>query len=256
MPADEESADAPAVKGRYLYAIVEGTPGPYDFNGMDDGPVYAVGDGEVAAVVSDLPSQKLRPERRRLFVHHDVLKRLMDRHAVLPMVFGLIADSPEAVHRLLLTNGDAFREQFARVRGKVEMGLHVTWDVPNIFEFILTLHPDLQAARDHMFRGSREPLYQEKIELGRQFEQALAREREHHTDSINEALTPYCAEIIAAKPRNEKEIANLACLVAREQLKEFEKAVVDVAKRYDTHYAFDFNGPWPPHNFATLELQW
>ena len=107
--------------------------------------VYAIGDGPIAAVVSDLPDKKVRPERRRLAAHHEVLRRLMADHTVLPMAFGLIADGPESVHRILRLNRDVFDEQLERLRGKVEMGLRVNWDVPNIFEYIVASHPELAA---------------------------------------------------------------------------------------------------------------
>src|SRR5207253_2672636 len=114
----EQQPRAATARGRYLYAIIDGGENtqPLGFTGLDGGEVYALGDEQVAAVVSDLPDRRVRPERRRLAAHHDVLKRLMADRAVLPMAFGLIADSPEAVRRILRLNRDAFDEQLERVR--------------------------------------------------------------------------------------------------------------------------------------------
>ena len=47
-------------------------PRPLGFAGIDGGEVYALGDGRIAGVVSDLPDRKVRPERRRLAAHHEV----------------------------------------------------------------------------------------------------------------------------------------------------------------------------------------
>ena len=47
---------------------------------------------------------------------------------------------------------------------------------------------------------------------------------------------------------------NLACLVDRDRLKEFETGVVEAARGFNNDFAFDFNGPWPPHNFVDVEL--
>lgn len=47
---------------------------------------------------------------------------------------------------------------------------------------------------------------------------------------------------------------NLACLVDRTRIKEFEAGVVEAARSFSNDYAFDFNGPWPPHNFVEIEL--
>ena len=55
---------AAATGGRYLYAIVSG-PGErqYEFAGINGAPVYTISNGKVAAVVSDIPNDKIRPER-------------------------------------------------------------------------------------------------------------------------------------------------------------------------------------------------
>ena len=242
--------------GRYLYAVIE-TSKPVDLGlvGIDGGAVYAISDGQVAAVVSDLPNEKLRPERRRLAAHHDVLKRLMETETVLPMVFGIIAGGPEAIRRILKKNQEAFVEQLQRFSGKVEMGLRVCWDVPNIFEFFVNNHLDLRQFRDRIYRAGREPSHEEKIELGRTFDQALRQDREDYTEKVMGVLDPLCAEIKENKPRNEREIMNLACLIGRGPQKEFEQAVFAAAKFFDHHYAFDFTGPWPPHNFVDVTLE-
>ena len=68
-------------------------------------------------------------------------------------------------------------------------------------------------------------------------------------------LEPRCAEIVANKPRDEREVMNLACLVDRDRLKDFETGVVEAARGFNNDFAFDFNGPWPPHNFVEVELR-
>ncbi|HEX8199337.1 MAG TPA: GvpL/GvpF family gas vesicle protein [Isosphaeraceae bacterium] len=252
-----EARPVAQAQGRYLYAIIDAGEARMDFafSGLEGARVYALGDGRVAAVVSDLPNQKLRPERRRLAAHHEVLKRLMPEHVVLPMAFGLIAEGTEAVRRLLRLNGEAFTAQIERVRGRVEMGLRVSWDVPNIFDHLIASHPHLGALRDHIFRGGRRPSQEEKIELGRLFDQILTDDRAEVVERITHALRPYCREIKENRPRNEREIANLACLVDLTRQKEFEQGVIDAAGYFDISYAFDFNGPWPPHNFVDIDLQ-
>ncbi len=247
---------APKQTGRYLYAVIHGAEdrdfGPF---GIDGAMVYALSDGQVAAVVSNIHNGKIRPERRRLAAHHDVLKRLTVQGTVLPMSFGIIADGPEAVQRILAANRAAFLEQLRLLDGKLEMGLRVLWDVPNIFEYFVAASAELRALRDHIVRGGREPSHDDQIELGRLFDQTLTRARQDQTEKVTDVLRRCCFEIKENKPRNEREVMNLACLIGRGTEKEFEQGVFEAAKQFDNHYAFDFNGPWPPHNFVELDLQ-
>ncbi|NCC29047.1 MAG: gas vesicle protein GvpFL, partial [Gammaproteobacteria bacterium] len=53
----------------------------------------------------------------------------------------------------------------------------------------------------------------------------------------------------------EKEIMHLACLVDRDAAGRFEQAVLQAARPFDNNYAFDFNGPWAPHNFVEMDIQ-
>ncbi len=242
--------------GCYLYAVIDATADT-DFGpcGIDDGKVYTIANGKVAAVVSDLPDGKVRPERRRLAAHQGVLKRLMAEHTVLPVTFGLVAQGPDAVRRMLAAHGGMLGEQLMRLAGKVEMGLRVLWDVPNIFEFFVNTHADLRLLRDQLFRGAREPSQEDKIALGRLFDRTLAEDRAALTERVLGVLRPHCFEIAESKLRDEREVMTLACLIGRDAQKEFEQAVFAAAKFFDNHYSFDFNGPWPPHSFVEVALQ-
>ena len=244
-------------RGKYLYAIVGG-PGKrhYGFGGINGVPVYTISNGRVAAVVSDVPNGNIRPERRHLAAQQAVLKGLLSAtDAMLPMAFGIIADGPQAIQKILTRNQEAFLKQLQQVNGMVEMGLRVSLDVPNIFEYFVNTHPELRAARDRFLGPYRNPSQEDKIELGRLFDRLLNEDREAYTEKVEEILSRYCQEIKQNKCRHEGEVMNLACLVRRATLDRFEKGVFEAAKLFDNNFTFDYHGPWAPHNFVELELQ-
>ncbi|RJX35693.1 MAG: gas vesicle protein GvpFL [Desulfarculus sp.] len=241
--------------GRYLYAIVADA-GERELGtiGVGSGRVYCVSDGKVSAVVSDLPNRKIRPERRNLAAHQAVLKALMADTTPLPMAFGIIADGPGAIQKILSENQKVFLNELRRVADKVEMGVRITWDVPNIFEYFVNTRSELRSVRDRYFVTNREPSQEDMIEVGRTFDRILSEDREEHTDAVLEMLSPYCHEIKVNNPRDERVVANLACLVERQAQPEFEKGVFKAAGAFDNNYAFDYNGPWAPHNFVDIDL--
>ena len=241
--------------GLYLYAVApspgEGTLG---FPGIDGKPICAISSGRLAAIVSEGPNGKIRPERRNLAAHQDVLKRLMQTTTVLPVSFGIIADGPGAIKKILARSQKAFLEQLNRVMNKVEMGLRVTWDVPNIFEYFVNTHPDLRVARDRLLGNQRGPSQDDKIELGEMFNRMLSEDRDACTEKVMTLLSGCCFEIQPNPCRSEHEVMNLACLVARDKRQAFEAAVFEAAKQFDNNFAFDYNGPWAPHNFVEMNL--
>ena len=239
----------------YLYAIVSGLDGAIlGPIGLEGDTVYSMTSGRVSAVVSGVP-ERLRPERRHLAAHHAVLKRLMaETDAVLPVAFGTVADGRKALCQILSRNHKAVLDTLRQVTRCVEMGLRVTWDVPNIFEHFVDTHPELRAARDRFLTGHREPSQNDKIEVGRLFDRLLSEDRETHAERVEEILAPRCVETKRNTPRNEREVIHLACLVKRDRQEEFEAAVFEAAQLFDNRYAFDYTGPWPPHNFADMAL--
>lgn len=242
--------------GRYLYAIADAsTDGVGETIGVNGAPVYVIPEGPVAAVVSNIAEKRIRPERSKLSAHHGVIKRLMADTTVLPVAFGTIANSLQAVRDILVENRTAFLEQLTRVRGKVEMGLRVTWDVPNIFEYMVHRHLELASLRDAVLGQQRDPSQEDKIELGRLFDRLLNQDRELHTEAVLGVLSPHCVEITQNTPREEREIMHLACLVERDDQKRFEDGVFEAAKLFDNHFAFDFNGPWAPHHFINVAIE-
>jgi hypothetical protein len=243
------------LKGRYLYAVVPGAQQrDYGCVGVNGGNVYTIVDGDIAAVVSDVANQTIRPERRHFAAHQGVLKRLMSEGDLLPMSFGIISNGSKAVRAILSRNNKAVRKQLNRIAGKVEMGLRVAWDVPNIFEYIVNTHAELRNARDELLRPNHAPTQDDKIQIGRMFEQILDQDRELHAERVENVLAARCSEIKRNKCRNEQEVMNLSCLVGRNRLKEFEAGVFDAASQFDDNFVFDFNGPWAPHNFVELEI--
>lgn len=242
--------------GKYLYAVI---PAAEDIEfgeiGIDGKRVYIVSDGHTAAVISDFCDGKIRPERRHIAAHQAVLKRLMDQYTPLPISFGVIADGTKNIQRILSRNRKTFTEKLELVRDKVEMGLRVSWDVPNIFEYFVNTHIELRAARDRLFGAQRAPSQEDKIELGRMFDRCIQEDREEYMGRVEEIISPSCFKIKRNPPRNEKEVMNLACLVARETVnKAFEAAIFEAARGFDNNFSFDFNGPWAPHNFIDIKL--
>lgn len=239
----------------YLYALTfSGKERVYGSIGIGDSAVYQIVAGPVAAIVSDVPARGIRPERRNLAAHQKVLKRIMEDDTPLPVAFGVIADESEAVQDTLRQNEELILEQLRQVQDAVEMSLRVAWDVPNIFEHFVGVHLELRAARDRFFGEQREPTQEEKIQLGQLFDRLLTKDREAYADKVENALTAHCVEIKRNRCRSEYEVMNLSCLRRRADEAAFEAAVFEAASAFDNRFTFDYSGPWPPHNFVNLSL--
>ncbi len=245
-------------RGKLIYALTDFGEGSdehvYKVKGIGDTPVYSISTGDVTAVVSDIHSPKVRPERRNLMAHRAVLAHLLTLGSVLPMRFGVVAANADAVRALLGANREAIAEQLHRVRDRIEMGLRVSWDVANIYEYFVGMHPLLREARDRLLAQGDNAARDEKIEVGRLFDRLVNEAREQYTEQVTEVMRNYCEEVTASPIKKDKEVMNLACLIERNAQSDFERGVFEASKLFNNDYLFDYNGPWAPHNFVDLDL--
>jgi hypothetical protein len=242
---------------KYIYAVIKGPSGRnFDFAGLDDKPVTTIGQGDIVYVTSDIGLDEIRPERKYLMRHREVLSKLVEQEdVVLPMRFGSIADSADEIGRVISENEDALKGELQRLSGKIEMGLRVNWTVPNIFGYMLQVHPELREMRDSLFQGGKKPAQPEMIELGREFDRIENEDREKHTATVEQLMKPHCVEVRRSPVHNEKEVMNLAFLVEKSRRDEYESAVREAADRFDDNFSFEYSGPWAPSTFVETNLQ-
>ncbi len=241
----------------YLYAIAETNALDEDGKtGVKEAPIRTVSDEDLAAVVSSAPDGKLRPRRRNLKAHHDLLKALMEETTVLPMAFGVIAEGgEEQVRSFLRQHYGTLRAQLDRVHGHAEVGLRVKWNVDDIFEHFVDQYDELRELRDAVFSGDGEPSRQEKIRVGEEFEALLQDVRAAHRSTVEAHLETACRAIEADDPKDETEVMNLACLVPKDGVSNFEDAVVSAAEEFSDAFTFTYTDPMAPYSFADVAFE-
>jgi hypothetical protein len=242
----------------YLYAVIPGTQQKdLDLKGIFDSTVKTVTEQDISAVVSEIPETgKLRPERRNLAAHQKVLSRLVENGGVvLPVSFGTVAENEKGIREMLSKYQKTFLEQIKKVSGKVEMELRVIYEVPNVFEYYVSKYPELKEQRDKVYGSNREPTREEKIDLGQLFERIQNQEREDQTGKIEHTLCPPCVEMKRNKPRNEKEVMRISCLVEKDAVEKFQSKVDEASKLFDDNFTFEYSGPVPPYNFVDVRVK-
>jgi hypothetical protein len=256
MATQETDVDA---QGVYLYAIGQDLA-VQDLGkiGVEGSEVYTIEEGNLRAVVSDVPrTREMRPERRHLAAHQKVVNSVLERsETILPVSFGTIADDEAGVRSLLRRFAEMISEQMDRLKGGVQMNVRVSYSAkePSVFEYLLTeREPELKALRDRIFGGGRAASREEKIDFGQQIEAALNRLRDEFAEKL-EKLSTQSRETKVLSPRNEQEIVRIACLVAKDATDAFDAAVKEIAQSIDDRFTVEESGPFPAYDFAELHL--
>ncbi|MDX2603677.1 GvpL/GvpF family gas vesicle protein [Streptomyces caniscabiei] len=234
----------------YVYGITAGShPGlPEGMGGVGDParPVRILKEGELAAIVSEAP-EGLRPKRKDLLAHQNVLSEAGAGGPLLPMRFGSVAPDDASVTAVLAERADHYRERLGALDGKVEYNVKASHDEEAVLHRVMGENPELRAMTEAN-RQAGGGTYEDRLRLGEMVVAAVqAREADDATE-LRQALEP-AAEAVSAGPESTGWLANLSFLVDRQSAAGFLEAVEAVRKSHP-HIEVRVNGPLPPYSFV------
>jgi len=254
MPAAE-----PPV-GKYLYCIIRSEE-PVRFTTLGIGersdPVHTVNYMGLAAVVSDSPVVTYEGSRREMMVHTLVLEEVMHSFAILPVRFGTVAPSVEAVReKLLKRRFGELNGLFAEVEQRVELGLKAFWYEEVIFKEIVAENPPIRALRDGLMGRRLEETYYDRIHLGEMIESAMWAKRTGDSEAILSRLRPLALSTVTNKIVTDRMVLNAAFLVEEANQARFDETVKGLDAEMSKRVVFKYVGPAPPYNFVNIVVSW
>jgi hypothetical protein len=233
----------------YVYGITARShPGPPEgMTGVGEPAreVRVLTAGELTAVVSDAP-EDLRPKRRDLLAHQNVLAETGAAGCVLPMRFGSVATDDEAVAQVLADRSEHYLERLRELDGKVEYNVKATHVEEAVLHLVMAENAQVRSLAEAN-RRSGGGAYDDKIRLGEMVAAAVqAREAEDAVE-VRNLLEP-AAAAVSVGPESTGWLVNLSFLVARDSADRFIAAVEQVRKSH-AHLELRINGPLPPYSF-------
>jgi hypothetical protein len=204
--------------------------------------------------VSDAPNVPVKASRRNLMSHSRVLQSVISATCVLPMRFGVVMPSREAVEEELLEANTGLLEEHLRVlEPYVELDVRGLSAETALLQTVVAERPDIARLRASIEGRPVESTYHESIRLGEVVAHAVAEKREAIAQHILAELEPLAAAARTNDPVHDQMVANLAFLVERERVADFDAAVDALgAQLTDPEVRVRYLGPLPPHNFVDL----
>ena len=235
----------------YVYAIT-GKDHPHRLDGLTGvgshpTPVRTVTAGPLSAVVSEI-SEEIRPKRRDLQTHQEVLDRLMSDAVILPLQFGYFASDDQTVRQALEGNVDRYLATLARLDGCAEYHVRASQtDEDELLREVLRDSPEARELNERIRAGEEDP--QLPLALG----EIVAREVQERQDSLAaglvQALIPYAREH-TTHPPSSPDFLNLSLLVAHDRTDDFLAAQASLARQIEGGVDFRLTGPLPPYSFV------
>ncbi|MFI9201132.1 GvpL/GvpF family gas vesicle protein [Streptomyces sp. NPDC053048] len=234
----------------YVYGIAR--PGratlPEDLTGIGDPPlpVRLIVHDDLVAVVSDCPGQ-LRPKRRDLLAHQHVVTETGRRAPVLPMRFGSVSDSDDDVRGVLTEHADRYREQLAKLAGRVEYNVKAVHREDAVLHLVLAENTGLRtlAAANRAEGGGS---YEQRLRFGELVAQEVREREGHDAELVRETLAPL-GERERTGPESSGCFLNVSYLIEESAA----RRLLDEARRLEKdhpHLELTVYGPLPPYSFV------
>ncbi len=239
----------------YLYCFSEaGIAAPDVTSVGKTTPPFVVEQAGLAAVLSGDAEERYRVSRKNLLAHNGVIEAVLERAPTLPVRFGTLAPSAEAVKTLLVERSDELKGSLDALRGRAEYAVRVRWqDEQAVLSDIGESDPEVVRYRDALAqRGQAD--YQARIALGQRVEQALeARSAFVATQLL--ALSQQHAERVE-EHETSSDIVNLSLLMPPERYDDFMGDLEAFDNDHGEHLRIKITGPLPPFSFAEMTITW
>jgi hypothetical protein len=170
------------------------------------------------------------------------------------MAFGALFRTEQDIIELLRGTGDALRDVFMKMEGKLEFGLKVNWDRDKVIAELERRSEEIRNLKEQITRTSGST-YFARMQLGRLVDSALTEQADAYIREIYADLRNTAVASRANKTIGDKMIMNAAFLVEREREADFDQKIKEIATRYEGKLSFKYSGPWPPYNFVHIRLK-
>jgi hypothetical protein len=238
----------------YVYGVLDASDTtPIDAEGVggESHPVRRIVHGDVAALVSDVPSGPLAAARD-LRAHWRVLEAASRATTVLPVKFGTAMEDDDAVRDEFLAPGaHDLADRLRALNGKVQLTVKAFYDEEVLLRDVVKRSPEVARIRSRLKQLPAAATYYERIRLGELVAAEVDRRRAHHTDLVLHRLEPLAAAARAEPPTTEDGAVNVAFLVDRTRVDEFGGEVEQLAAELEDGLRVRFLGPLPPYSFAS-----
>jgi hypothetical protein len=245
---------APAQAGIYVYGIF-----PPDIElagaqaGVGDPPgaLRLIRGGDLAALVSevDLTSPLGTPDDLR--VHQEILNRCAAAMPVLPMRFGAVLASADAVVGELL---EPHREEFAAALGELEGRAQYVvkgrYDQDVILAEVLADSPEADRLRAEIRDAEPAVTRDARIALGELVSQAITTRREADTRTLGDRMDGLCTASLVRDPTHDLDAVHVAFLLDEKQAGQLDEVVADLAAEWAGRVELRVLGPMAAYDFV------
>ncbi len=236
---------------KYIYGIINSESKKSFGNiGIGNGEIYSVQFEDIGAVVSDVfDNCRIGVEEAK--IHDEVLRKIMEPYAVIPMGFGIVAKNNEEIINILKRGRMKLKKTLEKVDNKLQINIKISWDKA-ILAYILNENIDIQKMVSQVKENLDQSL---RIELGRRVSAVLDKKKAEYLEEIERSLKGLSFDFEENKTVDQDMLMNAAFLVDKTHNQEFYNKLIELENKYSNKLKFQAVGPLPAYNFTKIGVK-
>jgi len=255
---------------KYIYSIVK-NPKPFDSTqgsafrfseaifGINNRDIILVPYRDIAAAVSNTHIVSFdKFDKKELTqvigVHEQVNADLVKKHDLIPMRFGMVAESTEDIRNILAKAYIQFKAALERVAGKAEFVVQIFWNENNVLEKLVQENIEIQKLKKETESRGKILGFSSKMKLGKAIFEALESYRKEYIKDILSNLAASFPNFSTGKLLDKEIIMNHSFLVGKTEESALELRLNQLAEKYKGELKFKYIGPMAPYSFTVINL--
>lgn len=223
--------------------------------GIEDNPVKIIENDGLGALVSKTDLEEIDPLRRYVQVHTNVQESVLENHPLLPMSFGIIAESLEDIKILLEEYNSIFRDKLDHYRNKVEVHLKVKWNPEKFKQHLRNNDSTYNRLEEKLENASGEKAQKLQLEAGKYVKQQVEEWKQQYMDPLVKELETLAVEMESNDATGVQTLLNQSFLLEQS----YQETFLDIIYEYDENYRgkMDFKvvGPIAPYDFVQVPVE-
>lgn len=227
--------------------------GKFSTKGLFNKRPYIITYNNISAIITDAPIRTYEADEKGLLSHNRVLDEVIKTQTVLPMRFGTIARSEDEVKSLLRSAYSVLTNILGKIKDRVEFDIAISIvDEQTILKEILGKNKEIRDLRDKLISQGEDVQIQDKLMIGKIIAGEVTKYKITLLKDIVTLLKSYYSQHKSLVGKDV--LANLAFLVSKNKMKEFEATIYKLGEKYGDRLKFKYAGPLAPYSFVEMKL--
>jgi Gas vesicle synthesis protein GvpL/GvpF len=254
-PSDTKGTAGSGQKtGVYVYGILPGDvelTADIDGVGNPPGKVRLVRSGELAALVSDVDLGRPLGTPDDLRAHEEILDSTATGSPVLPLRFGSVLTSEDAVaEELLEPHHEEFAETLDELEERAEYLVRGRYVESAVLNEILSENSEAAQLREQIRGKDPDATRELRMRIGELINNAIAAKREEDTRLLLSRTADHTVASLVREPTHELDAVHVAFLVETSEADELERVAGELGEEWEGRVELHVRGPMAAWDFV------